>query len=182
MSTLTLTGASCTSLDSGPAQSDGSPKPVTMPPKGKSPHPSKTSPPPKKPPSPSVTTDDAPGQASSIRISPLYTNGKGLTFVSCGDIHVDITLQAHYGRARWKAVAVDFEPRGTENDNPISPDTSANIARGVRLEPSSGVLESGQTQVLHIRGAYDPSFRPDFWVAIDSRSGRARESGGFVCR
>ncbi|MFD0267482.1 hypothetical protein ACFVGY_12915 [Streptomyces sp. NPDC127106] len=117
-------------------------------------------------PSPPVTEDDAPGAITVVRVTPNDSDGKGF-YVSCKDIKVDLTLKAFDGRARWQARAVTVNLEGiAPRTRPLA---GVPLARGVVLEPSSGVVGTGQTRTLRIRGTYTPP--PDgpraFWAAID---------------
>ncbi|MEU9148141.1 hypothetical protein [Streptomyces sp. NPDC048349] len=179
---VAATGVACVPPDAGTDQGGGTQTPSTRRPDGTPPESTRPTKPiqPTKP-TPSATKDDAPGAATIIRVTPNHSDAGGRTYVACEDIRVDLTLKAFDGRSRWRARAVNVDLVGTTART--RPLTDALLARGVVLEPSSGVLETGQTRTLRIRGTYTPppGTPRRFWVAVDDGY-PSRTTPEFVCR
>jgi hypothetical protein len=90
--------------------------------------------------------------------------------ISCDKVDAEVKVVAKEGKARWTASA---------KRSPTFADKL--LAEGITVSPASGVLESGQSTVLHVRGSFDKR-NQFFSVFLVSRSGGSAKGVEFKCR
>ncbi|MCL9795831.1 hypothetical protein [Frankia sp. AgKG'84/4] len=103
--------------------------------------------------------DPEPKSTGAVDVSRRGTNGTER--VDCADIDSELRISAFNGSVRWTAAP----------------------AAGVSVSPSSGFLDEGESQVVHVGGSYAGGGGFTVNVSAPSRSGG---SGGvaaaFTCR
>lgn len=112
------------------------------------------------------TADAFPGR---ITTSYRGTSGNvydpsGKAVAACGNIKVEIRLEAYGGPARWTGTALSGSPTGS-----AAPD--------VVIDPASGQLDDKQTRTVRIRGTFTGD---RFYVRLADQGGSA-VTIEFVC-
>jgi hypothetical protein len=107
-----------------------------------------------------VDTGDSPA-AQNDSVGTVFTTfrgTKGTDHVSCNAIDTELLISPNGGRIRWTATASD-------SSTDSYPFVGAPLP-SVVLDPASGVLDPGQSQLLHISGAFDGGPGATFYVAV----------------
>jgi hypothetical protein len=97
----------------------------------------------------------APDNDSIGTVNATLRGSIGRDHVACTAIDTELLISANEGRIRWTAIASDR----TVGSYPF---VGAALP-GVVLDPPSGVLEPGQSQVLHVSGRHTGS---TFYIAV----------------
>lgn len=96
---------------------------------------------------PDIPPDVTPDSTGSVTVTQRGTNGT--TRVDCSDIDSELKITAFDGTARW----------------------SATSASGVSISPSSGFLDEGASEVVHVGGSYSGGAGFDVVVSAPGRGG-----------
>jgi hypothetical protein len=91
-------------------------------------------------------------------VGTTFRGTNGTDHVACSAINTELLIFPYDGRIRWTATA-----SATKTDS--FPYVGASLP-SIVLQPSSGVLDLGQTQVLHISGTYDGGSGATFYVEV----------------
>jgi len=97
----------------------------------------------------------APGSDSIGTVHATLRGTTGRDHVACTAIDTELLISANEGRIRWTATASDSTLGSYPFIGPALP--------GVFLDPPSGVLEPGQSQVLHVSGRHTGA---TFYIAV----------------
>jgi hypothetical protein len=112
------------------------------------------------------------GTSDSVGTVNLTFRGtSGSDSVSCSSISSEFTVSPNGGRIRWTALISDHDP-----DGPVP----GRRPEGVSVEPSSGMLDPGNSQLVRVRGTFDGSDR-HFWVKVLAPN-RATSGAGVTLR
>jgi hypothetical protein len=123
----------------------------------------------------SASPDAGGGTGDSVGTVNLTFRGtSGSDSVSCSSISSEFKVSPDGGRIRWTALISDHDP-----DGPVP----GRRPEGVSVEPSSGMLDPGNSQVVRVRGSFDGSDR-HFWVKVQApnRTGSGGVTLQFNCR
>lgn len=115
------------------------------------------------------------GSSDSVGTVNLTFRGtSGSDSVSCSSISSEFKVSPNGGRIRWTSLISDHDP-----DGPVP----GRRPEDVSVEPSSGMLDPGDSQVVRVRGSFDGSDR-HFWVKVQApnRSGSGGVTVQFNCR
>ncbi len=99
-----------------------------------------------------------PNSTGTVDVSQRGTSGTER--VDCADIDSELKISAHDGSVRWTATP----------------------AAGVSVSPSSGFLDKGESQIVHVGGSYSGGGGFSVKVSAPSRSGGGGVASTFVCQ
>jgi hypothetical protein len=108
-------------------------------------------------------------------VGATFDGTTGTAQVSCDAINSELAITANDGRIRWTAYAGSASSTGY----PFVADTVSSVV----FDPPSGVVDPGQSQVLHISGSFSGSSGDNFYVSVAAPNASGGSAGTieFTC-
>jgi hypothetical protein len=121
----------------------------------------------------SQTMDPAPGYAGTVGTTFRGTHGS--PNVNCSAIDTEFLLRPDSGTIQWHATGHDTDQIYAVQIRAALPD--------VTIEPASGLLGPGQSQVIHVSGQVAaPAKQFWVWVVAPNSAGAGGQAVEFDCR